>query len=664
MCTNLCLANHPRLRPNQLRWSLHPIVALVLCTAPVAGPLLGQGTRDRNVIYDSTLFDGLEYRMVGPYRGGRSTAVTGIAGQPHTFFMGTTGGGVWKSTDAGHNWENVSDGFFGGSIGAVAVAPSDPNVIYVGQGSADVRGNTSTGRGAYKSVDGGKTWTFIGLRETGQIGRIEVHPQDPDLVYVAALGHPFGKNPERGVYRSQDGGATWEHVLALSDSTGASDLAMDGHNPRILYAGMWRGERKPWTMISGSAEGGVYRTTDGGDTWEHLSGGLPTGVVGKVGVTVSPANPERAWAIIQAEPSGGVYRTDDGGKTWSRVNSENKLRQRAFYYTHVQSDPQDENTVYALNTRLWKSVDGGTTFDSIPLPHGDVHDLWINPTDPRLMIVGDDGGGQVSLNRGKTWSTYMNQPTAEFYDVIVDNGFPYRLYGGQQDNTTISIPAWTSSNTLHPKGHWNNVGGCETGPVGLHADHPNVVYAGCYAGIIDRWIRDTDQRRYILVYPQEQSGEAGRNLKYRFQWVSPIVVSPHDPNVVYHASQYVHRTTNGGMSWETISPDLTTNTLRHQDYAGGPIDHDITGVEIFNTIFAMAVSPHSAEVIWAGSDDGRVHLSRDNGATWTNVTPRSLPQYGTVDEIEVSPHQPGRAFLAVHRYRMDDFAPYVFRTDD
>jgi photosystem II stability/assembly factor-like uncharacterized protein len=646
------------------RLVLSGVTAVILLLQSLVVPQAWSQERDRNVIHDSTMFHGLRYRMVGPYRGGRSTAATGVAGRPHTFFQGTTGGGVWKTTDAGNSWANVSDGFFGGSIGAVAVAPSDHNVIYVGQGSADIRGNTSTGRGVYRSTDGGKTWTYLGLRNAGQVGRIEVHPRDPDLVYVAALGHPFGRNPERGVFRSRDGGATWEHVLALSDSTGASDLAMSFDNPRVLYAAMWRGERKPWAVISGSEEGGVYRTTDGGGAWKKLEGGLPPGLVGKIGVTASRANPERVWAIIQAEPDGGVYRSDDGGDTWTHVNSENKLRQRAFYYTHVQADPQDENTVYALNTRLYKSVDGGATFELIEVPHGDVHDLWIYPDNNRIMVVANDGGAQVTLNGGETWSSYMNQPTAELYDVIVDNAFPYRLYGGQQDNTTISVLAWSSSNTLHPKEHWQNVGGCETGPVGVHPDHPEVVYGGCYGGIIDRYDMAQDQRRYILLYPQEQSGEAARNLKYRFQWVSPILVSPHDPSVVYHASQYVHRTTDGGMTWETISPDLTTNTLEHQDYAGGPIDHDITGVEVFNTIFSLAESPHTVGELWAGSDDGRVHVSRDNGATWTDVTPRGMPRFGTVDEIELSPHQPGRAFLAVQRYRTDDWAPYVFRTDD
>ncbi len=395
-----------------------------------------------------------------------------------------------------------------------------------------------------------------------------------------------------------------------------------------------------------------------------MEGGLPSGMVGKVGLTVSPANPDRVWAIIQAEPDGGVYRSDDAGETWKRTNSENKLRQRAFYYTHVVADTRDANTVYGLNVQFWRSVDGGVTFDSIIVPHGDIHDLWINPNDSRIMVVADDGGAQVTLNGGATWSTYLNQPTAEFYDVIVDNGFPYRLYAGQQDNTVISVPAWYSSNTLHPKEHWRNVGGCETGPVGLHPDHPERVYAGCYSGIIDRWDRDSDQRRWVTIYPQPQDGEAARNLKYRFQWVSPIVVSPHDRNVVYHASQYVHRTTDGGMSWQTISPDLTTNTPEHQDYAGGPIDHDITGVEVFNTVFSLAVSPHSAEELWAGSDDGRVHISRDGGQTWREITPRQMPRRGTVDEIELSAHRPGRALLAVHRYREDDFAPYIFLTDN
>jgi photosystem II stability/assembly factor-like uncharacterized protein len=620
---------------------------------------------DENVVFEPSLFDALEYRMVGPFRGGRSTAVTGIVQQPHTYFMGATGGGVWRTTNAGNSWVNISDGFFEvGAIGSIDVADSDPNVIYVGTGSSCTRGNISTGRGVYKSTDGGKTWVFSGLREAGQIGRIEIHPTNPDLVYLAALGHPFGPNPERGIYRSADGGENWEKVLFVNDETGAADLSMNPGNPREIYAGIWRAERKPWSMISGGPEGGVYKTTDGGNTWKKLSGGLPSDMVGRVGVAVSPANPKRVWTILEAEPEGGVYRSDDSGETWTRVNHENKLRQRAWYYTHITADPKDADTVYALNTSLYRSVDGGRTFERISVPHGDVHDLWINPHDPTLMVVADDGGAQVSLDAGKSWSTYYNQPTAELYDVVVDNAFPYRLYGAQQDNTTISVTSWASTNTLHPKQHWTSVGGCETGPVALHPDHPELVYAGCYGGVIDRFEREEDQIRNMVIYPQLQLGNAGENMKYRFQWVAPIAVSPHDPDVVYHGSQYVHRSNDRGMNWETISPDLTTNDPEHQDFSGGPINHDITGVEMFNTIFALVVSPHSPDVIWAGSDDGRIHITRDGGANWKEITPTDMPELGTVDEIDVSLHQPGRAFVSVHRYRLDDFAPYVFRTNN
>ncbi len=646
----------------------HPFIlllSLVVSSTLVVPTFAQDAPSGENVIFEPALFDALAFRMVGPFRGGRSTAVTGIAHEPHTFFMGSTGGGVWKSTNAGQTWSNISDGFFEvGAIGSIDVADSDKNVIYVGTGSACTRGNISTGRGVYKSSDGGKTWTFAGLREAGQIGHIEVHPRDPDLVYLAALGHAFGPNAERGVYRSADGGENWEKVLFISEETGAADISMNPRNPREIYAGMWRAERKPWTMISGSEDGGLYKTTDGGDTWDKLEGGLPTGVVGKIAVTVSPANPQRVWVMIEAEPEGGVYRSDDSGKTWTRVNSENKLRQRAWYYTHIVADPQDENTVYALNTRVWRSVDGGKTYDMIPVPHGDVHDLWINPAEPDLMVVADDGGAQITLDAGQTWSTYYNQPTAELYDVAVDNAFPYRLYGAQQDNTTITVPAWSSTNTLHPKQWWYSVGGCETGPVALHPDHPELIYAGCYGGVIDRYERDIDQVRNMLIYPQLQAGNAGKNMKYRFQWVSPIVVSPHDPNVVFHASQYVHRSNDRGTTWETISPDLTTNNPEHQDFAGGPINHDITGVEIYNTLFSLVVSPHAPDVLWAGSDDGRLHITRDSGGTWTEITPQDMPELGTVDEIEVSPHRAGRAYVAVQRYRFDDFKPYIFRTND
>lgn len=613
---------------------------------------------------DSTVFQGLTYRMVGPFRGGRSSAVAGYPDRPHVFLMGGTGGGVWRTDDAGVSWHNITDGYFGGSIGAVAIAESNPNVIYVGGGSADPRGNTSHGRGVYKSTDGGKTWFHTGLPEAGQIGKIRVHPKDENLVYVAALGHLFGPNEERGVYRSKDGGQTWEAVWQLSDTTGAISLAMNPQNPNEIYAGMWRAERKPWSMISGGHQGGVYKTTDGGDNWTKLSGGLPTGMVGKVGVTVSPANPERVWAIIEAEPGGGVYRSDDAGKTWVRINSENKLRQRAWYYTHVVADPQDPHTVYALNTGLYRSVDGGKTYTNIPVPHGDVHDLWINPHHPEIMVVANDGGAQVTLNAGKTWSTYLNQPTAELYGVTVDNDFPYRLYGAQQDNSTISVPSWTSNQTIHPKQHWMSVGGCETGPVALHPDHPEVIYAGCYGGVMDRFDRTTDQVTNVMTYPQLQLGEAAKNLKYRFQWVAPMAVSPHDHKTIYHGSQYVHRSRDMGETWEVISPDLTTQTPEHLDYSGGPINHDITGVEIYNTVFEIVPDPQDEGTLWAGTDDGRVHITRNAGASWTEITPDNMPKYGTVNKIDLSVHAPGRAFMAVQKYRFDDFRPYIYMTND
>ncbi len=637
--------------------SLPVLTALVLALAPP--PRVAA-----QAPFDTLAFAGLHYRMVGPYRGGRSTAVTGFPDDPDRWLMGSTGGGIWLSTDDGGSWSNITDGWFGGSIGAVTVAPSDPNVIYVGTGSADIRGNTSAGLGVWKSMDGGRTWTFIGLREAGQVSRIVVHPKDADLVWVAALGHAFGKNPDRGIFRSKDGGATWEHVLAVNDSTGASALSLNPKNPRELYAGMWRGERKPWAIISGGEEGGVYKSTDGGDTWTKLGGGLPEGVVGKVGVTVSPANPDRVWAILEAEPAGGVYRSDDRGATWTRTNGENKLRQRAWYYTHVLADPQDPNTVYLMNTSVYRSVDGGKTFDEIPVPHGDTHDLWIHPDDPDRMIIADDGGAQVTVNGGATWSTYYNQPTAELYDVVVDNQFPYRLYGAQQDNTTVSVPAWMSSNTLYPKEHWMNVGGCETGPVALHPDHPEITYAGCYGGVIDRYDHVKDQVRNMNLYPQLQLGSESKDLKHRFQWVSPIVVSMHDPKTVYHGSQHVNRSRDEGVTWETISPDLTTNDPQYQGRSGGPINADVTGVEIFEVVFSLAESPTDPHELWAGTDDGRLHITRDDGATWQEITPPGMPRLGTVDEIELSPHAPGRAYVAVHAYRLDDFRPYIFRTDD
>ncbi len=621
--------------------------------------------QDAGAVYDSAAFAGLRYRSIGPTRGGRSSAVAGITEQPLTFFMGATGGGVWKTDDAGLNWTNISDDYFeAGSIGAIDVADSDPNVIYVGTGSACARGNVSKGIGMYRSVDGGDTWTHIGLPDAGQIGRIEVHPDDPDVAFAAALGDPFGPNPERGVYRTKDGGENWERVLFLSDSTGFVDLALNQKNPRIIFAAAWRAERKPWTMVSGSSESGIFRSKDGGDTWKKLEGGLPTGLVGKAAVTVSRANPDRVWVLIEApDGKGGVYRSDDGGESWSQINRNRNLQQRAWYYTHIYADPVDENTVYALNTSYYKSIDGGRTFQSYRVPHGDVHDLWVNYEDPNKQVVADDGGAQVTTTGAQSWSTYYNQPTAEFYRVFVDNQFPYRVYGSQQDNSTITVPSRPLPGVT-PSQHWASVGGCESGHIAIDPRDPMVTYAGCYGGNISRVDRRTGDVRAILIYPQLQLGQAPKTLKYRFQWNAPIRISPHNPDMVYHTSNYVHRTSDMGHSWETISPDLTRNDTTKQYHAGEPITMDNTGVEVYGVVFAFEESPHEQGVLWTGSDDGLVHISRDDGANWENITPTGMPEWGTVNMIDLSAHGAGRAFIAVQKYRMADYGAYMFRTDD
>jgi photosystem II stability/assembly factor-like uncharacterized protein len=613
---------------------------------------------------DTSLYAGMRYRMVGPFRGGRVTAVAGIPDRPNTFFFGGTGGGVWKTDDGGQHWRPLTDAFLtAGAVGAVTVAPSDDNVIYVGTGSACIRGNISVGKGVWRSTDGGKTWTHVGLPKSGEIGSIVVDPRDPDVVYVAALGDPFGNNPERGVYRSRDGGTSWQKVLFLNDSTGAVSLAMNPSNPRVIYAGMWRARRKPWTLISGGLEDGVYKTTDGGDHWTKLTGGLPQGMVGKVTVTVSGGNPHRVWAMVEAEPGNGLWRSDDDGATWTFLNGDSRLAGRPFYFHHVVADPVDENTVYVMNTRFYRSVDGGRTFAEIPVHHGDVHALWINPRDPDLFVVGDDGGAEVSLNGGKTTSTVYNQPTAEMYDIEVDNGYPYRIYGSQQDNTTISVPVYRPDDALRPQEDWHYAAGCEVGPVALDPDHPDVVWGGCYGGVINRMDITKDTRRNVNVYPESQS-RAPKNLRDRWQWIAPIVVDPLHPTTVYQASQYLYRTDDGGVSWKRISPDLTTNDTAQQRLPGGPIHHDNTGVEVYNTIFAVAPSPHAEGTIWVGSDDGLVHLTRDGGATWKDVTPPGMPHDATVSRIEISPETAGRVYVAAQRYRLDDWHPYILRTED
>jgi photosystem II stability/assembly factor-like uncharacterized protein len=614
---------------------------------------------------DSTRFDALQWRFIGPYRGGRSAAVAGVQGDRWVYYFGATGGGVFKTVDGGMTWEPVTDGtMMAGSIGAIAVAPSDPNVVYVGTGESPPRGNVSPGNGMWKSTDAGRAWARAGLEDAGQIARIWVHPQDADVAYAAVLGHIFGPNETRGIYRTRDGGATWERVLYRDEHTGAIDLAVDATNPRIMYAALWQVRRSPWSLESGGPGGGLFKSTDGGTTWAEITGndGLPEGTIGKIGVTVSPADPDRVWAIVEAE-EGGVFRSDDGGSSWRRLNQDRSLRQRAWYYTHIHADPKDAETVYVMNTGLYRSVDGGRTYSPIRVPHGDNHALWIAPEDPERIINGNDGGANVSHNGGRTWTRQDNQPTAQMYHAFATEDFHYKVCGGQQDNSTICVPSRSDASRISTS-EYHRVGGCESGYIAVRPDSTNISYAGCYGGSLDRFDLATGQERSIHVWPDNPMGWGAEELTYRFQWTFPIILSPHDPNVLYVTSQHVHRTTNGGQSWETVSGDLTRNDKSKQGASGGPITKDNTSVEYYNTIFTLAPSRLDASVIWAGSDDGLVHVSRDGGATWSNVTPGDLPDWAMISIIDASPHEPGAAYLAATRYKLDDFAPYLYKTTD
>jgi photosystem II stability/assembly factor-like uncharacterized protein len=608
---------------------------------------------------------GLVWRSIGPHRGGRSVAVAGVPGQPFVYYFGGTGGGVWKTTDAGISWKPITDGQLAtGSVGAIAVADSDPNVVYVGMGESCIRGNVSHGDGVYKSLDGGKTWKNVGLRDTRQIGRVRVHPKDAALVYVAALGHAFGPNKERGVFRSKDGGATWQNVLFVDDKTGAVDLALDPTNPRVMYAGFWQVVRLPWGFESGGPGSALYKSTDGGDSWEKLTGeGLPKkGVWGRIGVAVSPANANRLWAIIEAE-DGGVFRSDDAGRTWRKTNEERRLRQRAWYYTHVYADPKNADTMYVLNTGFYRSLDGGKTFTAIRVPHGDNHDLWIAPEDPQRMINANDGGANVSFDGGASWSRQDNQPTAQFYHVITDDRFPYFVYGAQQDNSTVAMASRNRDAGLGPT-DWYDVGGCESGYIAPKPDDPSVVYAGCYGGYISRYDHRTGELRNVTVYPDNPMGHGAEGMKYRFQWTFPIAASPHEPGVVYAAGNVLFKSSDEGQSWQPISPDLTRKDPSKLGPAGGPITKDNTSVEYYATIFAFAESPREKGLLWAGSDDGLVHVSRDAGKTWANVTPKDLPEWSMVSQVDPSPHDAGTLFLAANRYKLDDFRPLAYVTRD
>ena len=614
--------------------------------------------------FKEELFKAMKYRNIGPFRGGRSAAVTGVPGDKFLAYFGGTGGGVWNTKNGGQTWENISDGYYGGSIGAVTVSEWDPNVIYVGGGEVTVRGNVSHGNGVWKSTDAGKTWKFKGLKDSHRIPRIRIHPRNPELVYVAALGHLSGPNDERGVYRSKDGGENWEKVLFINDEVGACDLILDPNNPRIIYASTWRIKRTPYSLESGGQGSGLWKSTDGGDTWEDItkSKGLPEGMVGIIGVAISPLNSDRVWALIESK-KGGLFRSDDGGETWKKTSSDNNLRQRAWYYTRIYADTENEDILYVLNVQFWRSKDGGKTFNSIRTPHGDHHDLWIDPMDSKHLIIADDGGGQVSFDAGTTWSTYHNQPTAQFYRADVDNQFPYRVYAGQQDNSTVSIASRTTGGGITERDYYS-VGGGESAHVAPHPDDPSIVYAGSYSGFLTRYNHVTGERRNITVYPDNPMGHGVKDMKYRFQWNFPIEFDPHDANTLYVGSQHLHKSTDEGESWELISPDLTTNTLSMQDESGGPITKDDTGVEYYCTIFVITPSPQEKGVIWIGTDDGKVHITKNGGKSWTDITPNNMPKWGMVNSIDQSPHNPGTAYMAVTRYKLDDFKPYLFKTDN
>ncbi|MBT8221404.1 MAG: glycosyl hydrolase [Bacteroidia bacterium] len=616
------------------------------------------------VDYPEFTYNSLKWRLVGPHRGGRAGTVTGVLHNPNLYYMGTAGGGVWRTKDGGNTWACISDGYFGGSIGAVAVSESDPNVLYVGEGEQTLRGNVSSGWGLWKSNDGGESWHHIGLKKSEHIGRIRIHPTNPDLLYVAAIGNLWKPNPERGVYKSKDGGKSWELILFESDQAGAVDIILDPNNPRIIYASTWQMKRNGYRMDSGGPGSKLWKSVDGGDNWEDITNrpGLPKGPLGIIGVTVSPLNSDRVWTIIEAQ-DGGVFRSDDAGKTWKKTSADRNLRQRAWYYSRIYADTEDEDKVYVMNVSFWVSKDGGQNFKSIGTPHGDHHDLWIDPNNNQRMAVADDGGAQVSYDAGANWTTYHNQPTSQFYRVTTDNHFPYRIYGAQQDNSAIRINHRTSGRSI-TESDWESTAGGESAHLAPDPLNNDIVYGGTFKGYMMRKDHSTGQTRSTNIWPDNPAGSGAEVMKYRFNWNYPIFFSPHNPKKLYAGSNHLHVTYNEGQSWETISPDLTRNDPETIKSSGGPITQDNTGAEFYANIFAVTESSYEEGVIWTGSDDGLIHVSRDNGKNWENVTPPGSPRLNMMNCIDVNPFVKGGVYVAATSYKFGDYTPYIYKTED
>lgn len=640
---------------------LHKIlITIVVLSSPLLPAV--EAIAQKNSEYDEVVYDTMKWRLVGPFRGGRSGTIVGNTDRTNEYIIGTAGGGVWKTNDSGNTWSNISDGYFGGSIGAVAMAPSDENVLYVGEGEQTLRGNVSSGNGIWKSTDGGDSWQHIGLKGTEHIARVRVHPTNPDIVYVAAIGNLWKPNKERGIYKTVDGGKTWEKILFESDEAGGGDLILDPNNPRILYASTWQIKRNGFRMDSGGPGSKLWKSVDSGETWTEITNndGLPGGTLGIIGVTVSPVNSDRIWVIIEAE-QGGVFRSDDGGVTWIKTSEDRNLMQRAWYYSRIYADPQLEDRVYVLNMEFWRSNDGGKTFESIKTPHVDHHDLWINPENNKILGMADDGGGQISLDAGENWTTYHNQPTGQFYRIATDNSFPFKILGAQQDDTAIRISHRSEGKAITER-DWEPTAGGESAHLAPDPDNPDIVYGGTFKGYMNRKDHSNGQSRSTNVWPDNPAGSGAEVMKYRFNWNFPLAFSPNDPGKLYAGSNHLHVSKNEGQSWQVISPDLTRNDPETIKSSGGLITQDNTGAEFYANLFVITESTLEPGLIWTGSDDGLIHMSRDGGENWENVTPKGSPKFNMMNSIDVHPFKKGAAYLAATHYKFGDYTPYLYKT--